>query len=454
MKNTRINSVILLFALMCALPALALEPFANPKVIGPVEFKTPAGGAEHDYPFFSQADWLKDKAYMEEEFFLEGTASSYSREGEKTAEGIPYKTRMLVRRPANAKDFNGTVLLEWQNVTAGYDLDALWSGFREELTEQGYAWVGVSAQRVGVNQLREWSPKRYGSLDVTNGGKIERDEVSWDIFGQAAQAIRSPKGVNPMGGYKVQEIIGEGASQSAGYLTPFYNNVMPLHSKSIDLLLLAVGGSETRDDLDVPVFRVLAETDVLGRVSRGAEPTPNTDKEREWELAGTSHSSYAGFMGRMDIAEREFGEKPSMPVCDQPPYSRIPTDKVYSAAYKHMVAWIRDGKAPPIAPIIERADKTLARDEHGNAKGGIQVAEHAVPLAMNTGANSGEARFCRLYGAHIPFDAETIAKLYPTKKDYLAKVKQVSEDNVKKGFILAPSAKRTVAEAQARSLGE
>ena len=55
-------------------------------------------------------------------------------------------------------------LVEWQNVTAGYDLDALWN--RRRLRE-GYAWVGVSVQRVGVNQLRGWSPTRYGSLDVT-----------------------------------------------------------------------------------------------------------------------------------------------------------------------------------------------------------------------------------------------------------------------------------------------
>lgn len=434
--------------------AWALEPFANPKVIGPVDFAMPAGGAEHNYPFFSQADWLADKNYVEQEFFLEGTATSYQRTGEKIEDGIPYKTRMLVRRPKNAEDFNGTVLLEWQNVTAGYDLDALWSGFREDLTADGYIWIGVSAQRVGVNQLRGWSPSRYGSLDVTNGGKIERDEVSWDIFGQAAQAIRSPEGTNPLPGFEVKEIIAEGASQSAGYLAPFYNNVMPLHSESIDLLLLSVGGGETRDDLDVPVFRTLTETDVLGRVRRGAEPTPNTDKEREWEIAGTSHSSYAGFVGRLDVAERDFSELPSMPTCDQPPYSRIPTDKVYRAAYQHMVAWIRDGKAPPIAPIIDRADGDLARDERGNATGGIQMAEHAAALALNTGANGGEARFCRLYGAHIPFSDETISELYPNQDAYVAKIKSAVENNVNNGFILKADGEKTIAAAQARSLGE
>ena len=57
-----------------------------------------------------------------------------------------------MRRPVDATDFNGTVLMEWQNVTAGYDLDALWNPLHT--TRAGYAWIGVSAQRVGVDQLR------------------------------------------------------------------------------------------------------------------------------------------------------------------------------------------------------------------------------------------------------------------------------------------------------------
>ncbi|GAB1265107.1 alpha/beta hydrolase domain-containing protein [Aurantivibrio infirmus] len=446
------NKIIISFTLFIATSFLshawALEPFANPTVIGPVEFNLPAGGDDHNYPFFSQADWLADKNYVEEEFFLEGNATSYDRAGEKLAEGIPYKTRMLVRRPGDAKAFNGTVLVEWQNVTAGNDLDALWSGFRDDLVADGYVWVGVSAQRVGVNQLREWSPKRYGSLDVTNNGTVERDAISWDIFGQSVQAIKSPKGVNPLPGFEIQEIIGEGASQSAAYLAPFYNNVLPQHSDNIDLLFLAIGGGDTRDDLTIPVFRTLSETDVLGRVARSTEAMQNDDQERVWEMAGTSHSGYGGFVARMDIAERDFGARPSLPVCDMPAYSRIPTDKVYRAAYAHMVAWIRDGKAPPVAPVIDRADKTLARDEYGNTTGGIQVAEHAAPLAMNTGANSGEARFCRLYGAHVPFTEDVVKKLYPSETEYMAKVKSAVEHNVAQGYILKADGEKTLRTAK------
>jgi hypothetical protein len=306
------TKITILQGLLIALVTLAIslsyaEPFPHPKVLGPIGFARPAGGAANDYPFYSQADWLAGRDYVEEEFFLEGMANAYD-----------MQDGSLVRRPAAEADFNGTVILKWQNVTAGYDLDALWSSFRDDFVVDCYAWVGISAQRVGVNQLREWSPTRYGTLDVTNGGTVERDAISYDIFGQAAQAIRTPQGTNVMGGFAIRGIIGEGASQSAGCLAPFYNIVMPRYSKSIDLLFLAVGGGETRDDLDISVIRILAETDVLGRAARTAELPVNSGKEITWEIAGTSHSSYEGFIGRLDVFARDQGSPANMPADGHP----------------------------------------------------------------------------------------------------------------------------------------
>ena len=84
-------------------------------------------------------------------------------------------TRLLVRRPADSKQFNGTVLVEWLNVTNGFDADNTWFFSCEHILNEGYAWVGVSAQQVGVARLQNWSPTRYGSLDVTQGGTITGD---------------------------------------------------------------------------------------------------------------------------------------------------------------------------------------------------------------------------------------------------------------------------------------
>jgi hypothetical protein len=129
---------------------------------------------------------------------------------------------------------------------------------------------------------------------------------------------------------------------------------------------------------------------------------------------------------------------------------------VFNAAIDHLVRWVKDGTPPPTAPPIEITavgpPAVMARDAAGNALGGIRLAEHAVPTAVNTGVNSG-AGFCRLYGSHEPFDARTLAKLYPTHAAYVAKVKEVTEKNLKAGYILKFDADTTIAEAEASAVG-
>jgi len=447
----------LLILLPASFPAAGLAappPFPAPEVVGPIRSAAADGNAEHDYPFLSDADWLARYGYVEEEFFLAGEANRYHPESGAVVDGgHAYKTRLVVRRPASPGDFNGVVGLEWENVTAGYDLDFLWSSERRHFVDEGYAWVGISAQRVGVDALREWSPKRYGSLDVTAGGTITDDSLSYDIFGQAARAIRERIGSDPMGGLEVEIVLGEGASQSAGRLVPFFNLAQPHYAPVIDVLFLAIGGGATRTDSPTPVFRMLTETDVLFGVARGSEVQPDTDLHRLWEVAGTSHSGWAGFLERQAVLERDFARPVAVPLCDETPYSRIPAEKVYAAVHTHMVRWARSGTPPPLAPRLERSANGLARDERGNVLGGIRLAEHAVPTATNTGANQGENRFCRLYGAYRPFDAETLDSLYPTHAGYVDKVRRATWANVEAGFVLPRDAARTEERATLSTVG-
>ena len=62
----------------------------------------------------------------------------------------PYATRIVVVRPTNPSKFNGTVVVEWLNVSAGADASPDWNAVHRELIRSGYAYVGVSAQKVGV----------------------------------------------------------------------------------------------------------------------------------------------------------------------------------------------------------------------------------------------------------------------------------------------------------------
>ena len=155
-----------------------------------------------------------------------------ARDGRWSAEPAgeaPYKTRMVIYRPRDPARFNGTVIVHWNNVSAGYDLygaDSL------ELLEGGFGFAAVTTQRVGVHGheqnsqgLRTWDPERYGMLSIAG------DDYSFDIFTQAARAVgpnRARTGVDPMGGLAVRKLIAQGASQSAGRLATYVNAIQPL----------------------------------------------------------------------------------------------------------------------------------------------------------------------------------------------------------------------------------
>jgi hypothetical protein len=461
------------FALAVA-GASAQTPVSNPTVTGPIPMHGQLGDPARDYPWFTTFHNLKAVGYVEEEFFYEGTASQFDtpngQDGALKDSGHKYKTRLIVRRPIDPKKFNGTVLAEWQNVTAGYDLDAHWEATFEQIVRGGYVWVGISAQRVGVQQapngLKLYSPTRYASLDVTDGGTITNDGLSYDIFAQGMQAVKSPKGVSPLGPLKAQRVIAMGASQSAARLGTFINSLHKQLGGPVDAYLLFIGGARVRDDIPVPVMKILSETDAIGQVP---SRQPDTAKFVEWEVTGASHAGRhlalnSGSLNRRDSIVRE------APVCTYPMWPRTPIDNVLGASYDLIDKWVKTGTPPPIAPKAEVESKEgeipgrngqpatrgtindYKRDEHGNALGGIRLAEFAVPTSLSTRENSGNT-FCFLYGRYEPFPDELINKLYPTHASYVAKVKAQTDANLKAGYIQAADAKRTIVRAERSYIG-
>lgn len=93
----------------------------NPTVTGPI----PSTQGSQGRPQTDSAFDLAPYGFVEEEYFLSGTAKTYG----ATPTTADYTTRMLVRRPADPKKFNGTVIVEWNNVTAQHDQspDYFWS---------------------------------------------------------------------------------------------------------------------------------------------------------------------------------------------------------------------------------------------------------------------------------------------------------------------------------------
>ena len=137
--------------------------------------------------------------YRQEEYFLEGEAARYGpvpgtdlgRDGRWRSSPWRHAVHDAPRGgPAGGPaDFNGTVIVLWNNVSAGYE--NFGGGDSPEVFENGYAYVAVSAQRVGIHGqsdnpqgLRAWDPQRYGSLSIPS------DDYSFDIFTQAADLVR------------------------------------------------------------------------------------------------------------------------------------------------------------------------------------------------------------------------------------------------------------------------
>ena len=460
LTTARIGRCLISVTVLCAF----VMPLAaqGPMVTGPVAAEGVPGNPAHNYVFFATNHDLAIRGYVEEEFFIQGTASRYNTPPQATGTiidgGHPYKTRLVVRRPADPKRFNGAVLVEWDNVTNGFDAENVWFFAWEHILRAGYAWVGVSAQQVGVAALKTFSAERYGTIDVNKGGTITGDALSFDIFSQAGQAIRNSAGNGLLGNLRPQQVIAVGESQSAQRLSTYVNSIHPLGRVYDGFLLLSSLNQKIRTDLTVPVWKVNAEHDVW--FGEASVRQPDTDMFHTWEVAGTSHVDHHLRQSREPLELRDIGrsaEAAFAPTCGVPTVgTRVPIQYVLASAFDHLVRWVDKRIPPPPAPPLKTSlDGTKAvfeRDNIGMPLGGIRLAEVAVPTALNMGTNSGPGA-CERWGYFKPFDIPTLNKLYPSHQAYVTAVERVTNENLKAGFILKPDADHTIEEARKSAIG-
>jgi hypothetical protein len=349
--------------------------------------------------------------------------------------------------------------VEWNNVTNGFDAENVWFFGWEHMLRAGYAWVGVSAQQVGVTALKTFNNDRYGSIDVNQGGAVTGDALSYDIFSQAGQAIKSPKDVNPLGNLKPTRVIAVGESQSAQRLSTYVNSVNPLARVYDGFILLSSLNQKIRTDVPVPVWKISTEYDV-GFGEAGARQA-DTDLFRSWEIAGTAHVDHHLRQSREPLELRDIGkssEAAMSPDCGVPTVgTRVPVQYVIASALDLMVRWVDKRIPPPGAPPITTSDSSgrqasISRDKLGLALGGIRLAEVAVPTAVNNGTNTGPGA-CARWGYYKPLDIATLNMLYPTHQTYVNAVERVTNENLKAGFILKQDAESIIRDARSSAIG-
>ncbi|HVN51093.1 MAG TPA: alpha/beta hydrolase domain-containing protein [Acidimicrobiales bacterium] len=423
---------------------------------------------------------LAAAGYVEHEYLATGTASSYRAVGPQGHDGrwhltaattAPYRTRVVVRAPANASDFSGNVVVEWLNVSGGVDADPDWTSLHEEITRAGDAWVGVSAQLIGVEGgpvlvkvpgaasdlqgkgLKKIDPARYGSLHHPG------DAYALDIYTQVARALRAG---GALGGLRPQRLIATGESQSAFALVTYYDGVQPLthafdgffvHSRGgVALPLIgsvksaniagAISGTPVifRTDQSAPVMDVQTETDVTSVLSSYGARQPDSPTFRLWEVAGTAHAD-AHLLGSQ-ASSLDCG----VPINDGPMHL------VAKAALRALTDWLATGTAPRIAPrlsVIPGATPTIRRDADGIAVGGIRTPPVDVPVAVLSGQpGPNPAVICLLLGSTKPMSAARLAQLYPSRSAYLARYAADAAATIKAGFVLPQDRAALLAFAQ------
>ena len=149
--------------------------------------------------------------------------------------------RIVALTPIDAAKFNGTVLVEWLNVSGGIDASAVWFMAHREIVREGYAYVVVSAQQVGV--ARRLNHHRLRHVVEKAGPRTVFDsQPSWRrVFVRHLQSDR-PAGprdgrTRGSGEFKPESVVAVGESQSAVFLTTYINSV-DSHAKVYDGFLV------------------------------------------------------------------------------------------------------------------------------------------------------------------------------------------------------------------------
>ncbi len=413
--------------------------------------------------------------YVEEEFILEGQATSFALAGERSAKGqwraapaqaTPFVTRLVTRRPIDAERFSGAVMVEWNNVSGGVDASPDWTLLHRQLIRAGHAWMGVTAQKAGVDgggfvegpHLKKAFPERYAGLNHPG------DAWAYDIFSQAGAALRSGGLLGPLA---PRRLIAIGESQSAMFLVSYINAVDPLarvydgffvHGRGATGAgfdgvrrrpgLAEAPGERIREDARVPVLVLQSETDVT-LLGGGTPRQPDGPRLRLWEIAGAAHADtyiiIAGAQddGRASPARLAELMKPTRDLMIGQTASLINAGPqqhyVGQAGVEALDRWAAGGEPPPAAPRLElTADgAACAVDELGNAKGGVRTPWVDAPTAVLSGLGQSGGAFGFLFGTTQPFDAPKLAALYPGgAADYLVRFASALDGAIAGGFIV------------------
>lgn len=487
-------------------PWFALAAAAAPT--DPVTVELPPSG-EGD-AFVPGARLVQDlpREYVEEEFLVSGTATLFNYAHnpplgptDLTAidEDVPYKTRIIVRRPVDPDESNGTVVIEWWNSTAGFDTAPVWDTSAEYFARNGVVYVGVTNSTTSLDFLLGGC-SLFGVLPPTCGTRystlsLPENGLAFEMVSQIANLLKSNSPDHPLPiEFEVDRIYHAGQSQQGGSIVTYasafdfeandgYFIQQAATARPINFgpacgtegspafpdctPRLAFPDSLVSSDLPVPVVHAITETDIeilFGTIGR-QDDTPTF---RYYEIAGGGHLTVhkdvevlpAGVLGPNPLFLEDLCQFEINSTADGPVF----VSYVFNALWENMEQQVRRGTAPPAGLQMEVEGGVVQRDEFGNGLGGIRLPALSVPTETYTPGNSADPGLpgflqslgnlaCFLASSVSPLDPAAQAELYPVHGLYVGQVTHAANQLRADGFLLSQDSSQIVVAAARSSIG-
>jgi hypothetical protein len=453
---------------------LALSASAAPTDPVSVELP-PAGQGDAFVPGVRLVEDLSQD-YVEEEYFVSGGADLFNYGNNPPLgptdivpiqTGVPYKTRIIVRRPANHGHFKGTVVIEWWNSTANFDTAPVWDPSAEYFARNGVIYVGVTNSNQALSFLTGGC-SLLGVLPPTCGTRystlsLPDDGLAYDMVSQIANLLRSNSPENPLPSeFDVERVYHAGQSQQGGSMVTYasgfhfpgndgYFVQQAAGARSINAgpecgeagsppfpdCTPRLQGSDrlVRTDLPVPVVHAVTEVDIeilFGTFGRQAD----TPTFRYYEIAGGGHVTV-----HKDV--------------ELIPAGVLGPDPIFLEDL-----WID----PPPGVVMDVVGGVVQRDGFGNGLGGVRLPALEVPVATYTSGNVADPNLnpllmaignlaCFLSGSVTPLDQTTLDTLYPNHGSYVSQVVAAANQLHADGLLLSQDRAKIVTAAATSPVG-
>lgn len=423
-KGYAMKKLVLLVSLLCLLPpaSLAQRNFGAPQNLpsAPVTVAIPAIAPNTGPgPAYNSAlgQWpghdMDHFGYVADEYAISGTA-----------DGEPYKTRLVVRRPADMSRFSGLVLFEPMHPAGfahGFEHNSVY------LMDAGH--IAIEVLTLGQEHLA-FNPARYGDHTFSPNQTSE-------VLAQAGALIRSAR--SPIAGAGMRKMILFGTSATSRILTDY----LPAH----DIFLLA-DGSKIFDGflptsngtrilpVDVPMIQMPTQHEYMNVATAVQDGDDAGHQFRVYEFAGIGH-----LMARHN-------PRMTPQLCENKP-TEYPLELYFSVALHHLLEWVDKGITPPrgervlVDRNMDNDGSLMVLDEHGNAVGGIRNPYVDVPFAtyvagntLAAGQDEALAAVCRLSVYEVPFSQEKLRELYGSKRRFLQEFEASLEEHEAAGWSL------------------